>query len=156
MANKPKQKTKRQAIPLEEMDRLRSEMKPEPKRRGQPTKYDPKFCEMIIEHLSQGYSMESFAGVVSVSRDTIYEWRDKHPSFSDSINIGLSKSLLFWEKLGTGGTVGKLKGFNCSSWIFSMKNRFKWTDRTETNVNGNLNVAPTVIFGIDSDDDAKD
>ena len=132
---------------------IKTTKKPVRLKPGQPTKYDPKYCDMIIEHLEGGLSIESFAGVIGVSRDSIYEWKDKHQEFSDSIKTGIEKSLLFWEKLGRAGTTGKIKGFNCSTFIFTMKNRFKWTDRIESNVSANVNVTPKVIFGTDPDDD---
>ena len=38
--------------------------KPAPKRSGgHPTKYQPEYCETLIEHLGAGYSFESFAVV---------------------------------------------------------------------------------------------
>lgn len=130
---------------------IKTTKKPVRLKPGQPTKYDPKYCDMIIEHLEGGLSIESFAGVIGVSRDSIYEWKDKHQEFSDSIKTGIEKSLLFWEKLGRAGTTGKIKGFNCSTFIFTMKNRFKWTDRTETNLNGSVSVVPQVVLSIDDD-----
>ena len=54
-----------------------------PKRpRGQPTKYDPAYCDEIIEVCSQGHSITGFAGKIGVDRDTISEWAKVHPEFS--------------------------------------------------------------------------
>lgn len=115
---------------------------------GRPTLYKPEYCEMVVSHLSQGYSIESFAGLIDVHRDSIYEWKSKHPIFSDSIKRGIDKSLLYWEKLGMAGTLGKIKGFNPATYIFTMKNRFGWTDRLATDVNANVSVVPTVILDV--------
>lgn len=38
------------------------------------------------------------------------------------------------------GIVGKIPGFNASVWIFNMKNRFKWRDRHDIEVQGQINV----------------
>lgn len=129
--------------------------KSEPKKQyttGRPTTYKEEYCDQIIEHLAQGFSMESFAATINCSRDSLYEWRNKHKSFSDSIKIGLEKSLIFWEKIGQEGTLGKIKGFNCATYIFSMKNKFRWTDRTEAEIthSGNVSNVPQVVF---KDDD---
>lgn len=96
---------------------------------GQPTKYDPKYCGMLIKHLEQGYSFESFAALIDVSEDTIYEWCKIWPEFSEAKSIGRPKSRLLWEQIGRAGTNGEIENFNCSAWIFNMKNRFKWRDK---------------------------
>ncbi len=95
---------------------------------GRPSKYDPAFCDQLEKHMAQGFSIESFAGKIGVSRDTLYAWSKVHPEFSDTIKRGTDQSLFFWEKLGLMGVLGKQKGFNATMWIFNMKNRFKWRD----------------------------
>lgn len=99
---------------------------------GQPTKYRDVYCQMIIEHLSQGLSVESFAGVVGVCFDTIYEWAKVHPEFSDAIKQGKAKKRLWWEKLGQAGIAGKLKNFNASGWIFHMKCREQYKEDNDS------------------------
>lgn len=81
--------------------------------------------------MKQGFSIESFAAVISVSKQTIYAWKELHPEFLDAIKKGEAESLLFWETLGMGRLTGKVPGFNSAVWIFNMKNRFKWTDRAD-------------------------
>ena len=51
---------------------------------ARPTKYKKEFCEKLVKHLSDGFSFESFAGLVDVCEDTIYEWCNKHPEFSEA------------------------------------------------------------------------
>ena len=46
---------------------------------GRPSKYDSKYCDMLIEHMSEGLSFESFAGLIGTCKETIYEWTRKHP-----------------------------------------------------------------------------
>ena len=60
---------------------------------GRPTKYDPKYCEMIIEHMSDGASMTSFAAEIGVARSTINEWGEKNPEFSEAINVARSAAV---------------------------------------------------------------
>lgn len=52
--------------------------------------YDPKFCQMLIQHMAKGHSFESFGGVESVwvGRSTLYEWADKYPEFANAREIG--------------------------------------------------------------------
>lgn len=93
--------------------------------------YDPKYDQMLIDHLSEGLSFESFAGVIGVNRDTVFVWANNKPSFKEAKEIGTAKSMLYWEKMGIAGTVGKLKNFVPAAWIFNMKNRFKWSNKEE-------------------------
>lgn len=98
---------------------------------GRPTKYREEFDEMLIEHMTNGYSFESFAGVIEVNQDTLHEWSKKHASFSESKKIAFAKCQVFWEKMGINGLMNNPKGatLNTANWIFNMKNRFKWTDK---------------------------
>lgn len=94
-----------------------------------PSKYDPKFCDELIQHMSEGFSFESFAAKVSVSRATLYNWRDGKPEFSEAFGIGEMKSLAWWELAASMAVRGKIEGFNATVWIFTLKNRFGWRDR---------------------------
>ena len=113
---------------------------------GRPTKYDPKYCEMLISYMGKGLSIEAFAGSIEVNRDTIYEWLNKFPEFSDSYSVAKMKQADFFEKMGIQAMAGKIKGFNSATYIFTMKNKLKWTDRQEVEQNNNINIT------IDSDD----
>ena len=106
---------------------------------GRPTQYDPGYCPMLIEHMREGYSLESFGGVISKGKQTLYNWRDKHPDFRDAIEIGFAACQLFWERKGIEGneTIKDPDGMTVTRsippavWIFNMKNRFTWRDVQE-------------------------
>jgi hypothetical protein len=102
-----------------------------PRKVGRPTKYHEGLCEMLIEHMSEGLSFESFAAKADCHFDQLYSWCKKYPEFYEAKNIGIAKSLLIWERLGIKGAIGELENFNVGSWIFNMKNRFKWRDKLE-------------------------
>lgn len=110
---------------------------------GRPTKYKPEYCELLIEHMKTGLSIEAFAGVVSVAKDTIYGWLRNYSEFSDARKIGDEKSRLFWEKLGVAGAAGKIQGFNVASYIFNKKNRFpnEWRDKQEIEQTTTIQIA---------------
>ena len=76
---------------------------------GQPTKYRPEYCEKVIKHMEEGNSFWSFAGIISVSFDTLSEWTKVHPEFSESKRIGQAKLLVFDEKVARAGSTGQLK-----------------------------------------------
>lgn len=98
---------------------------------GRPTKYTSNACKVALEYLGKGHSKEALAGALEVHRDTLYEWCKKYPEFSDTIKRGEAMSLLHWEEVGLDGMMGKIKGFNASIWIFTMKSRFGWSDNPQ-------------------------
>ena len=96
---------------------------------GRPTKYDPKYCQQLIDHMNGGLSFEAFGGKVDVTEKTLYNWRRKHRAFLRSYKKGLLKSLLHWEEMGHDMVLAG-QG-NATTWIFNMKNRFRkqgWSD----------------------------
>lgn len=107
---------------------------------GRPSKYKDEYCQQLIDFLSEGYSLEAFCGKIGISKDTLYNWFDKHSAFSYAKSIAVSKSLEWWEKQGITGlwditehySKGELthitKKLNSTVWIFSMKNRHGWRD----------------------------
>ena len=114
-------------------------------------KYFDKFPKMLIAHMTDGLSYEAFAGLIEVARSTLYEWDKNHPEFLEAKKIGLSKSLIKWEKIGMAGLYmgGKDNPFNSTVWIFNMKNRFGWTDRQDVTTAGkeiNLTINHPMAF----------
>ena len=101
---------------------------------GRPTSYRPEYCEMLIEHMSQGLSFESFAGVVSVCKQTIYNWLENNKEFLDAKRSGTQKCLLMWEKLGIRQAATGKGSFG--SFRFNMMNRFGWSDKNEVEHTG--------------------
>ncbi len=98
---------------------------------GRPSKYDPSYCDKLIEHMTGGLSFESFGGVVGVNRDTLYAWSKEHPDFKESKALATQAGRLFWERLGVDGVWNEpqRKTLNATVWIFNMKNRFGWRDK---------------------------
>ena len=98
---------------------------------GRPTTYSEEYPDLLIEHMTQGFSFLSFGGVVDppVSTQTLYDWQDAHPEFLEARKRGENACRRWWELQGTIGLTSKV--FNATVWILNMKNRFKWTDKHE-------------------------
>jgi len=107
---------------------------------GRPSKYKKKYCEDVVKHMEQGYSFESFAANIDVNQDTVHEWARRHKEFSEAKKIGFAKCLKFWERIAIASSLGKIENFNATSFIFNMKNRFRWTDRTDLNIQNNIDA----------------
>ena len=97
---------------------------------GRPTKYKPEYCQKLIDHMAEGYSFESFAATIDTHRDTLYAWEHKHSEFSDAKKSGQAKSLLWYEKIGNAATRGEVPNFNATAWVFSLKNKHQYRDKT--------------------------
>jgi hypothetical protein len=99
---------------------------------GQPTKYHEGVPQIVIDNMKQGLSIDACCGILGVTRKTFYSWIETHSELAEAVEHGKIMCQVFWEKLGIMGASGKIPGFNAASYIFNMKNRFKWTDRQET------------------------
>lgn len=95
---------------------------------GRPSKYKTDYCLLVVAHMKQGLSFESFAAVIGVNQDTLHEWAKVHTEFSEAKKEAYSHSLLFYERMGVAIMAGKMPKANVTAWIFNMKNRFKWRD----------------------------
>lgn len=62
---------------------------------GRPSLYKAPYADDVVEHLALGYTLASWAGSIGVSRDTVYEWANVHPEFSDAIKKGAQKGRPF-------------------------------------------------------------
>jgi len=65
---------------------------------GRPTKYDPAYCDQIVEFCAGGYSLTAFAGHLGISRSTINEWAGAHSEFSEALKIAKASAALALEQ----------------------------------------------------------
>ncbi len=137
---------------------------------GRPSKYN-KVDEKLLKKLYEaGLTDAQVANVIGVNRDTIFEWKKKHPEFSDTIKRGkgisddkVEKSLF---ERATGyshpdihitnyqGTITKTKitkhyAPDPTSMIFWLKNRKpgEWRDKQEIDFTKPLEVNITDYRG---------
>jgi hypothetical protein len=62
---------------------------------------------------------------IEITRPTLYAWRKTYPDFDEAVSLGLLKAQRDWEKIGRNGVLGNLEKFAGTTWIFTMKNRFR-------------------------------
>jgi transposase len=100
-------------------------------KRGRPTKYDPAMCALVIECGAEGMGKCEMAEELGIHYETFEAYQDAHPEFSEAVKAALRKSQAWWEKQGRLATFGAVDGYNATSYIFQMKNRFKqdWAER---------------------------
>lgn len=87
--------------------------------------YNQALCEKAREIMARGKSIARLATDLGVCRETIYDWRDKHPEFAKALKAGRDAAQAHWEDIGEEGVLGEIKNFSATTWIFTMKNRFR-------------------------------
>lgn len=105
---------------------------------GRPTTYDPKYCQAVIEHMSEGASLTSFAASIMCSRATINVWMDAHPEFLESVKVGKALCATWWEKVSRANAVEG--GGNATLCIFGLKNMApdEWREKQEIEHSGKI------------------
>ena len=100
---------------------------------GRPTKYDPAFCERVIEMGKLGASKVEMACKLGVSRSIFDIWEHQHQDFLEAVKEAVAYSQAWWEEKGRTATFGGVDNFNATSFIFNMKNRFPgdWKDNRQ-------------------------
>lgn len=81
-----------------------------------------------LEHCKLGFSDSCF----EIDENTLQSYIQKHPEDFRTIKEARILRQYFWEKMGIDGALGKIPGFNVTSWIFNMKNRFGWKDKQDS------------------------
>lgn len=102
---------------------------------GRPSKYDPKYCEHIVEWFS---SMEDdpkkcplfgrYAVEIGVVKSTLHEWCKNHPEFSAAYSQAKSIQESIMIERGLNGE------FNGGFTKFAMSNMHGWTERSEQSI----------------------
>lgn len=95
---------------------------------GAAYKYKKEFCTLLVAHMSEGLSFDSFAAIAKVTPKCLYDWEARYEEFAEAKELGTAASLLYWEKLGRAacdGSHDKEFKFNPAVWIFTLKCRFK-------------------------------
>lgn len=110
---------------------------------GRPTKYKKEYCQVLIDQMREGASIEEVAGEICVETKTLYNWAEKHPEFLQAKRKGEALSRQWWMKQGR--IALRDKEFNSSLWYMNMKNRHGWRDKqdvtsNEQTITGVINV----------------
>ena len=106
--------------------------------KGRPTKYEPAMCEVVIACGKEGMGKAEMAAELGVAYSTFDLWTQQHPQFSEAVKDAQRFAQAWWEKQGRLATFGGVDGFNATSYIFQMKNRFRdeWNDTVKQETKG--------------------
>lgn len=103
---------------------------------GRPSKYDPAYCDQVVEMAKQGMGPAEYAAAFDVCRQTIDNWKDTQPEFLDALTRAKAQEQAWWERTGREGMF--LDRFNAPVWKKSVEARFRddYTERRETELSG--------------------
>jgi len=99
---------------------------------GRPSKYEARFCDLVVEHMAEGASLTSFAAEIDVARSTINEWMGEHPDFSEACARAKAKCAAWWEKVNRSlALTGEGNAGACKLGLTNMA-ADDWREKTET------------------------
>ena len=116
---------------------------------------------MLIQHMEQGLSFDTFAGLIGVCRDSLYEWVRKYKDFSYAKSIATAKRNYKVESMYAHAAQGKpfpykdpdgkkrLAYANQAMMIYWTKNTLGWTDKVEHSANAESPPAFTLNYKLD-------
>jgi len=96
----------------------------------QPLDREAPRIEGLSDMYRDGQSLVEVIAKLGVSQMQYFRACDKSSKFKRAHDEGLIRAEAWWSKLGRAGAAGKIK-LNSAAWVFSMKNRFAWTDKKE-------------------------
>mgnify|MGYP003542551317 FL=1 len=116
---------------------------------GLPTDFTPELGEKILSLMAEGLSLAAAAGELNIHRQRVYDWADRYPEFSDTVNLARSKRQAFLERR----LLRAVDGPVVTSTIFALKNAGQgdWRDKVETEHSGEITQKITRIelVGVD-------
>lgn len=83
----------------------------------------------LINFYSEGYSDAEVASEMKITVKEYYRQIEENPVFAKLVEFGRTLSLAWWE--GQARKNLNNKQFNTPLWVFNMKNKYGWVDKTE-------------------------
>lgn len=112
-------------------------------RGGGPSKYKDEYCDELIEHMTAGFSFESFAGKLGIAIKTLYNWESRHEEFFRAKMIGRAGGLYFYEKAMLEGLwfdPEKGKNLNTNLFRLIMRSRYpkQWAEKYQIDIEAKI------------------
>lgn len=91
--------------------------------------------DIIIDLGKKGKGPVHMARALGIARSTFYLLIDRDKEFSDTFEIAIQESQIWWEDTGQAGLFkgGKDDPFQSSLWCFMVSNKFGWSSKQEVN-----------------------
>lgn len=101
---------------------------------GRPTKYTDDIGLKIIEEMKKGFSLAAAAAAFDISRQTIYDWKDRHPEFDELVKVAMVHRQRFLEER----LMSTQSGAVVTSTMFALKNAgaADWREKQDIELSG--------------------
>jgi hypothetical protein len=108
---------------------------------ARPSKYEPSYCDVVVELGKAGKSLAQMCANFDISRQTIDNWAESHPEFLEALSRAKMHAQSWWEEQGVSGMTADK--FNAQVWKKSMEARFRedYTERQEIDHSGKIETA---------------
>lgn len=108
---------------------------------ARPSKYEPSYCDVVVELGKAGKSVAQMCANFDISRQTIDNWAEAHPEFLEALSRAKMHAQSWWEDQGVSGMTADK--FNAAVWKKSMEARFRedYTERQEIDHSGKIETA---------------
>lgn len=113
-----------------------------------PNKYEPEFCERVIEMMSRGLLRLQVANRLGITYGTLFAWEKQIPEFSIALSLGDKLCEDWWIEVGKAGMSNP--NFKCGPYTLIMGNKLHWhSAREKVEVNEKKTVNVTVGISLD-------
>ncbi len=65
---------------------------------GPASSYTPEIGQVILDKMSEGYSLVAAASFAEVGRMTVYDWLERYPEFKKLYHLAQAKRQAVWEQ----------------------------------------------------------
>ena len=102
---------------------------------GRPSKYDPKFCDILIDVMKDGGHVAMICCTLGIVKETFYNWIKDHEEFKKAYEIAKMYNEAYYEELGRRLATGSApKGANATAYAIIMNNKFGWSKRESSDL----------------------
>ena len=107
---------------------------------GRPSKYRKEYCQELIEHMSRGFSYETFrpSGGYACNK-TLDNWCAEHPDFLQAKQEAFRCCREWWENQSHRGMFHP--NFKTAAWRMNMMNRFGWSEKSTVETDSKRDLA---------------
>lgn len=109
-------------------------------------KYDPSYCDSVVELGKVGRSPAQIATALGICRNTLDSWKREYPPFCEALTRARTEAQSFWEEELRRQVFEKSQDVNTPALKLLLQARFRedYTEQTKIEHQGNL----TVLTGV--------
>jgi len=108
------------------------------------SKYDPKYCDTVIELGLQGSSQKMMCSTIGINKNTLGNWQKAHPEFADAMDLALVHAQAYWERLML--VNAENKNFNTRMVEIAVRGQFQDTYRETRDTKVDVKVDAVIDF----------